>query len=134
MAAEGLKDSEWGAVFGEVSRNCRCIVVVRLSLDYDLDIKRFIFNKNVINKTVFIESPKITLDKKRKLERLGCVRSIGMKTFVQELWEYASKHTIRIDDGLHYYYKAFEAFRTEEIQLKASTTFEVHDLFYDWSD
>ena len=127
LAAEGLKDSEWGAVFGEDLETADCIVVVGLSLDYDLDIKRFIFNKKVINKTVFIESSQITLDKKRKLERLGCVKSVGMKAFVQELSEYASKHPIRIDNGLHYY-KAFEAFKPKN-PIKSATTFEVHDLF-----
>lgn len=128
LAADGLKDSEWGAVFGEDLETADCIIIVGLSLDYDLDIKRFIFNKNVIKKTIFVESPLITPDKKRKLERLGNVKAIGIKTFVQELSEYANNHTIRTDDDLHYCYKAFEVFKPKK-PIKSATTFEVHDLF-----
>ena len=127
LAADGLKNSEWGAVFGEDLETADCIVVVGLSLDYDLDLKRFIFNKNVIKKTVFIEAPKITLDKRRKLERLGYVKTIGMKSFVQELMKYESTHTA-INNSFYYCYKTFEVFRPKKT-IHSATTFEVYDLF-----
>lgn len=128
LAADGLKESEWGAVFGEDIETADCIIIIGLSLDYDLDIKRFIFNKNVIEKTVFIESPKITSDKKRKLERLGCVEPIGMKKFVQEASEYHNKYIVAPEEELHYIYKAFEVYEAKKPR-KNATSFEVYDLF-----
>ena len=128
LAADGLKESEWGSVFGEDLETADCIVIIGLSLDYDLAIKRFIFNKNVIEKTIFIESPNISSDKKRKLERMGSVELIGMKTFVQELSEYQKKYGATIDDETYYCYKSFEIYAPRRPR-KNATSFEVYDLF-----
>ena len=95
---------------------------------YDLDIKRFIFNKNVIEKTIFIESLNISSDKKRKLERMGSVEAIGMKAFVQELSEYQKKYRVTIDDKSYYCYKSFEIYEPKRPR-KNATSFEVYDLF-----
>ena len=106
LTSEGLKESVWGAVFDEDLETADCIVIIGLSLDYDLDFKRFIFNKNVSNKTVFIESSEAKEDKRRKLERLGKVKTIGMKAFVQEASAYVSKYSKSMGKDSYYKYKA----------------------------
>lgn len=47
-----------------------CVVIVGLSLDYDLDLKRLIYAQNVHEKIVFIEDSKISEDKKRKVKEI----------------------------------------------------------------
>ena len=74
--------------------NVDCVVIVGLSLEYDLDLRRIIYAKNVINKTVFIENDKISPDKQRKLRRYGVVYPIGVEAFTKDLKEYKAAHPV----------------------------------------
>ena len=103
MTADYLDNSQWGALFAEDMETASCIVIVGLSLEYDLDIKRFIYNKEVQNKIVFIEQEKISEDKLRKLKRLGDVKPIGAEKFARELESYLSTHKADDTDSLSLY-------------------------------
>ena len=128
LTSEGLKESVWGAVFDEDLETADCIVIIGLSLDYDLDFKRFIFNKNVSNKTVFIESSEAKEDKRRKLERLGNVKTIGMKAFVQEASAYVSKYSKSMGKDSYYKYKAFDIFEPKR-PIRSASVIDVYDFF-----
>lgn len=128
LTAVSLEESEWGAVFAEDIETADCIVIIGLSLDYDLDIKRFIFNKKVTEKTVFVEAPDITDDKRRKLERMGSVEPVGMKKFVEELCLYKSSYVDPSGEESHYLYKSFEVYEAKRPR-KSATSIEVYDLF-----
>lgn len=54
-ASESLNQNAWGAIFSDDLTTVECVVIVGLSLDYDLDLKRLIYAQNVHEKIVFIE-------------------------------------------------------------------------------
>lgn len=128
LAASNLENSEWGAVFAEDIETADSIVIVGLSLDYDLDIKRFIYNKNVKDKIVFIEKEEISDSKTRKMERLGEVKKIGMEKFVNDLIKYKEQHISDKTKEEYTIYKSFSVYDKKNTMKKA-TTFEVYDLF-----
>lgn len=127
-ASDVLHNSDWGALFSEDIETADCIVIVGLSLDYDLDIKRFIHNQNAIDKIVFIEKRGISDDKIRKLNRLGMVYPIGMEDFTRKLMEYKKEHITEIPLPNTYIYKSFEINRKKSTFQKA-TSFQVYDFF-----
>lgn len=127
LSAQELVKSEWGAVFTEDIETADCIIIVGLSLEYDLEIKKFIYNQNVVNKTIFIESPTITKDKRRKLERLGSVEAIGMRQFVNELETFRKNYTIPIQNVNLYTYKSFDIYKYKQ-SLKIANSLSVYDL------
>lgn len=128
LAADNLNESEWGAVFSEDMETADCIVIVGLSLDYDLDIKRFIFSKKVIDKIVFIEAENITEDKKRKLERMGTVEMIGLNLFVKELSLFQGKYSIQDVGNIQNLYKSFEIYEPKKT-IRSASSLEVYDFF-----
>ena len=42
-ASESLNQNAWDAIFSDDLTTVECVVIVGLSLDYDLDLKRLIF-------------------------------------------------------------------------------------------
>ncbi|MCM1173842.1 MAG: hypothetical protein NC341_02195 [Blautia sp.] len=128
LSAQELLKSEWGAVFTEDIETADCIIIVGLSLEYDLEIKKFIYNQNVVGKTMFIESMDISPDKKRKLERLGSVEAIGMKQFVHELEDFRECYTVPVQNANLYPYKSFDVYEYKK-SLKKTSALGVYDLF-----
>lgn len=126
LSAKYLEDSPWGILFSEDLSSSSCVVIVGLSLDYDLDIKRFIYNKNIKEKLVFIEAPGISNDKRRKMNRLGQVCSIGMKSFVDQLSEYKKSHDAK--EVIVHFYKAFEKYHSKRV-TKAASAIDVYGLY-----
>ena len=95
-ASESLNQNAWGAIFSDDLTTVECVVIVGLSLDYDLDLKRLIYAQNVHEKIVFIEDSKISEDKKRKLKRYGTVYAITMEEFTKGLDKYKSDHPMPV--------------------------------------
>lgn len=122
-----LEESVWGVVFSDDLDTADCIVIVGLSLDYDLDIRRFICQKNVIDKIVFIERDNLSPDRIRKMERMGMVYAIGMDEFTKELVAYGKTHTAQEMIPNSYIYHSFEVNR-EKMCWKKASAFEVRDL------
>lgn len=92
MAEESLLNSRWGNVIKNDLEIARCVIIVGLSLDYDLELKKLIFNKNIKEKTIFIESQNISDYKQRKMERIGLVRKIGLEEFTKEIYQYRQNY------------------------------------------
>lgn len=127
VASDALDNSEFGVVFSDDIETVDCVVIVGLSLDYDLDLKRFIYNQNVIDKTIFIEREGITEDKERKLRRMGKVYPIGMKQFVQGIMDYRVTHSPNQVVPNTYIYHSFIKNQEKKIWEKA-TAREVYNL------
>lgn len=127
-ASENLNKSPWGVVFSDDLATVECVVIVGLSLDYDLDLKRLICAQNVIDKTVFIEHNEITADKERKLKRYGTVYAITMEKFTEGLERYKQEHPIAPVTPDTYIYRCFELAEKKHT-IKKATSFEVHDFF-----
>lgn len=127
-ASESLNQSSWGAIFSDDLTTVDCVVIVGLSLDYDLDLKRLIYAQNVLDKTVFIEDSKISEDKKRKLKRYGTVYAITMEKFTEGLEKYKRDHPITVKMKDFHIYQCFEVAK-EKNAIKKATSIEVHNLF-----
>lgn len=127
MKAIDFSRSYWGNIFREDLETSSAIVVVGLSLKYDLDLKRFLSKKTIDNRVYFIQSKDIKNILKRQLERLGTVLSVGVETFSSELATYAktySKNNIETT----FEYKSFEEYKTEPA-LESANIFAVYDMF-----
>lgn len=124
MAADYLDNSQWGALFAEDIETASCIVIVGLSLEYDLDIKRFIYNKEVQDKIVFVEQEGISEDKLRKLKRMGDVKPVGAKKFTQELSTYLSTHKANNMDFLSLY--SFEEYCPKKGLFNKLTSVDIY--------
>lgn len=128
MASQSLADSEWGDVFSEDICTCENIVVIGLSLDYDLEIKRFLYDKKVIEKTIFVMSSDLTENRMRKLKRLGTVLPIGMEAFLKGLSDYETIYDAGKNGVDWKVYKCFEVYNSRR-NLKQATMFNIYDLF-----
>ena len=123
-----MNDSPWSAILEDDLQTVDCVVIVGLSLDYDLDLRRIIYAQNVINKTVFIEYPGISTDKIRKLTRYGTVYRIGVESFAKSLEEYKIAHPASKLTSVVHIYKCFDVAKEKNI-VKRASSFEVYDLF-----
>lgn len=127
-ASESLNQNAWGAIFSDDLTTVECVVIVGLSLDYDLDLKRLIYAQNVHEKIVFIEDSKISEDKKRKLKRYGTVYAITMEEFTKGLDKYKSDHPMPVKMTDFHIYQCFEVAR-EKNTIEKATSLEVHNFF-----
>lgn len=122
MKAQDFENSYWGKLFDEDLDTSDYVVVVGLSLNYDLDIKRLIFNKNIYNKIVFVENKAVNEDLNRKLSRLGTVLNIGAEEFGKQLAEYRDTHTFNcVDLEEKYHYQSFERFFPINVNIAPNT-------------
>lgn len=124
-SAEALNDSPWSAILEDDLLNVDCVVIVGLSLEYDLDLRRIIYAKNVINKTVFIANDKISPDKQRKLRRYGVVYPIGVEAFTKDLEEYKAAHPVSQATPMIHIYKCFDVGRKKNV-VKRATSLRLH--------
>lgn len=133
LSAEYLSKSTWGALFSEDLATADSVVIIGLSLDYDLDIKRLIYSGDATHKIVFIEAPAISEDKKRKLKRFGEVYPIGLTEFIRQFNEY--KSTSKKIKPSYYTYKAFNKY-VHTYGVKKATALDINNLFIygDYSD
>ncbi len=127
LSTQELIKSEWGAVFSEDIETADCIIIVGLSLEYDLEIKKFIYNQNVVEKTMFIEDIDISQDKRRKMERLGTVETIGMKQFVYDLQKFKENFAVLAKHADLYPYRSFDVYEYKR-NLKKANSLNVYDL------
>lgn len=67
LSEENIINSQWGAVLKADLEMAETIVIIGLSLDYDLDLKRIISSREISEKTVFIEKKDYQRIKKENL-------------------------------------------------------------------
>ena len=84
MNTDTILNNPWGEVLHDDCETSEVIVIVGLSLKYDLDLARIIFN-STRNKVIQITSPSITPIEKEKQSIYGQVYSIGIKEFANEI-------------------------------------------------
>lgn len=84
LSSDNIIGSQWGALFKNDLSSAKCVIILGLSLEYDLDIKRIIapYPKD---KFIFIEKPDLEDDTKRQIGRLGTVETIGIEAFATEI-------------------------------------------------
>lgn len=98
ISTDNILSCSWGEALRNDLDIAETIVIVGLSLEYDLDLKRIVGTQNVNEKIIFIESEDISTDKIRKLNRLGTVENIGVQRFVKQLKQYQNESYIQRDE------------------------------------
>lgn len=94
LNTETILNNPWGEILHDDCDTSEVIVIVGLSLKYDLDLARIIFNTNK-NKVIQITGPSITQIEKEKLEIYGQVFSIGIEGFANEISSARNSYTGR---------------------------------------
>lgn len=85
LSQENILKSPWGDFLYHDLETAKCIVILGLSLKYDLDLSRIIFNKDFKDKTIVISSPTLTENARNRLSRFGSVFAIGVDGFADEI-------------------------------------------------
>ena len=85
QAQENILNSQWGVLFENDLETAKCIVIIGLSLKYDLDLRRIIYNSALREKTIIIDSPGLTENSENQLKRFGTVYKIGVDKFAEEI-------------------------------------------------
>ncbi len=125
LVSDYLEKSQWGAIFNSDIESATCVIIVGLSLNYDLDIKRFICNAQIKDKVFFVNKADLSDDKKRKLGRYGTVLPLGIEEFTQQYLEYVLKNPIVSENPV--IYQSFERY-LQSYSLTAATSAEVHSF------
>lgn len=108
LAQSTLYESQWSKVFEDDLDMASVVIIIGLSLEYDLELKRFIYNNSIKEKIVFIEREDISENKKRKLERLGSVKNVGVEVFATKLGAYYEDNYSVQEAGVPMLYTLFE--------------------------
>ena len=85
LSQTNILNSQWGDYFANDLDTARCIVIIGLSLKYDLDLSKIIFNSNYSQKTIIIDSPYLTSNAEHRLSRFGTVYKIGIDNFARSI-------------------------------------------------
>ncbi len=125
LAADYILNSQWGSLLSEDLEVADVIVIVGLSLDYDLELKKIFYSETIKNKTIIIDAPGISDDKNRKLGRFGSVYPIGLNEFVNQV---SCKHKLYIPVLLDNKYKLCSCF-LHELTKSAIDTPNPQDIY-----
>ena len=125
LVSDYIENSQWGAIFNADIESAACVIIVGLSLNYDLDIKRFICNAQIRDKVFFVNKADISSDNKRKLSRFGNVLPLGIEEFTQQYSEYVLKNPIISVNPV--IYQSFERY-SHRYSLSAASTTDVHSF------
>lgn len=118
MSFENIQNSNWGDLLYSDLESAKCIIIVGLSLIYDLDLSRLIFNTDTLDKTIIIEKSPIDTTKKRQLSRFGKVYDCGLDGFVNKIKE---THIVNDEDDQKLIFEYFDFYEdTSQNETSAS--------------
>lgn len=102
-----ILNSQWGDYFINDLESAKCILILGLSLKYDLDLAKIIFNANLANKTLIIDGPSLSAGSERKLKRFGEVYKIGVDAFATEIEEVKKTYSTHLKLPTEIMYTSF---------------------------
>lgn len=129
MSRDHIMNSEWGTLLLNDLETAKSIFIVGLSLKYDLDLSRILFNPNFISKTILISSPDLSNNAENRLKRYGTVYKIGVDNFAETIQEVQKTYTPQIKDEADRLYTAFLHDYKRKYCFQAPTPEDVFGLF-----
>jgi hypothetical protein len=81
LSSDNLSNSKWAPVFRDDLEAAKCIVIIGLSLEYDLDLKRLFAQSDVKDKIIIIDKPNLDELLQKKMRRYGSLYCIGVNGF-----------------------------------------------------
>lgn len=85
LSQTNILNSQWGDLLNNDLETAKCIVILGLSLKYDLDLSKIIFNASFVDKTVVISAPSLSQNMENRLKRYGTLYKIGVDGFAAEI-------------------------------------------------
>lgn len=129
MSQNNILNSEWGDLLQNDLETAKCIFIVGLSLKYDLDLSRILFNSDFIEKTILISSPDLSDNGENRLSRYGRVYKIGVDKFADEIQEVQKIYTPQIRDEADKLYTAFLHYYKQKYDFQKPMPEDVFNLF-----
>ena len=80
-----LQESNWGGVLKQDLHAARAIIIVGLSLNYDLDLSRLLFDPAFKQKTIIVCGKDKSAIQREQLEEYGSVQDMGLNDFAAEI-------------------------------------------------
>lgn len=108
LSGEYIRNSQWGALLSDDLEAAKCIVILGLSLKYDLDLGRLLYTPEARAKTVIIDKPDLSQNSINRLSRFGAVFQIGVSGFANEIENIASDYMPRVQNPATKLYTCFE--------------------------
>lgn len=107
LSQDNILNSEWGNLLLHDLETAKSIVIVGLSLTYDLDLSRILFNPDFIKKTLIIDSPNLSENAANKLSRYGTLHKIGIDAFAKIISDISATYVSPIKYDSDRLYTAF---------------------------
>lgn len=112
LSQTNILNSPWGDYLINDLETAKCIVILGLSLKYDLDLSRVIFSEEFRKKAMIISAPNLSPNSENRLNRFGTVYKIGVDGFASEIFKvkqsyepHAKTPTERLYSAFTYSYK-----------------------------
>lgn len=136
MSQDHILTSPWGALLANDLDTAKCIVIIGLSLKYDLDLSRIIYNADQKEKTIIIDRPMLSENAINRLSRYGTVYSIGIDSFAEQIESISSSYLPEDKKPEDRLYTAFTYEYRRRKNIVAPTPDDVYRLFLygDYSD
>lgn len=107
LSQTNILNSQWGDYLINDLETAKCIVILGLSLKYDLDLSKIIFSENFRKKTMVISSPSLSSNSENRLSRFGTVYKIGVDGFAREITKVKHSYTPHAKSPTERLYSAF---------------------------
>lgn len=130
LSHEYISKSQWGALLTDDLDAAKCIVILGLSLKYDLDLSRLLYSPEVKEKTLIIDRPDLSYNSEVKLSRFGTVEKIGVSGFANEIEKVSSTYTPSVKDPLTKLYNCFEHEFHRASALSNATPQDIYRMFF----
>ncbi|WP_319477089.1 SIR2 family protein [Marispirochaeta aestuarii] len=112
---EEFLNNDWITFFRDDLKNCKTIIFIGYSLNYDLDIKKILFNTEELkDKCFFIVSENESESNIRRMKKIGQVYPIGIEEYSEIILEKSKTH-IPLEENEKALY-AFKKYNNEYVQ------------------
>lgn len=129
LSRDHIDNSDWGNLLDHDLQTAKCVVIVGLSLKYDLDLSRVIYNEACLNKTIIIDKPGLSDNAKNKLGHYGTVFTIGVDGFAEKIEQVKLSYVPRVQYPVDRLYTAFSHEYHREYQFDEPTADDAFRLF-----
>lgn len=102
-----LQESNWGGVLKQDLHAARAIIIVGLSLNYDLDLSRLLFDPAFKQKTIIVCGKDKSAIQREQLEEYGSVQDMGLDDFAAEIIKKQDDYQPQDKNSINYHYQCF---------------------------
>lgn len=129
LSQDNIMNSDWGMLMANDLEAAKCVVILGLSLQYDLDLSRIIYNAEGREKTIIISSTNTSPNAESKYRRFGTVFKIGVQGFADKIEEIHARYTPQVMSPIDKVYSCFDHEYRMPLPVEKASPKHVYDLF-----